>query len=92
MKIKLSQKQWETIGKKAGWIPRDTSDVSDKDLGAILTPQDEEDALLGPEDPLDPLYAYKDGSLFQPVFLNVRTDIDKEDCVISQLKYKKEEE
>jgi len=36
------------------------------------------------------LYAYKGGSLYQPTFLNVRDDIDKPDCVISQLKYKAE--
>lgn len=36
------------------------------------------------------LYAYKGGSLYQPTFLDVRTDIDKEECLLSQLKYKKE--
>ncbi len=36
------------------------------------------------------LYAYKGGSLYQPTFLNVRTDLDKKDCAIGQLKYKKE--
>ena len=34
------------------------------------------------------LYAYKGGSLYQPTFLEIRTDIDKGDCVIGQLKYK----
>ena len=34
------------------------------------------------------LYAYKGGSLFQPVCLGVRTDLDINDCVITQLKYK----
>ena len=36
------------------------------------------------------LYAYKGGSLYQPTFLEVRTDIDKEACSIQQLKYKRE--
>jgi len=36
------------------------------------------------------LYAYKGGSLYQPAFLEVRTDITKEECVIGQLKYKQE--
>lgn len=36
------------------------------------------------------LYAYKGGSLYQPTFLMVRTDITQEECVIGQLKYKKE--
>jgi len=38
------------------------------------------------------LYAYKDGSLFQPVLLQIRDDIDEKACDIKQLKYKKEEE
>ncbi|MCF6350956.1 MAG: WGR domain-containing protein [Flavobacteriaceae bacterium] len=34
------------------------------------------------------LYAYKAGSLYQPTFISVRTDMDKQDCKIEQLKYK----
>jgi len=37
------------------------------------------------------LYAYKGGSLYQPVYLGQRVDQGKEDCMISQLKYKAEE-
>lgn len=37
------------------------------------------------------LYAYKGGSLFQPVLLGVRDDVDQKDCTIDQLKYKKED-
>jgi bifunctional non-homologous end joining protein LigD len=36
------------------------------------------------------LYYFAGGSLFQPVLLGHRDDISKEDCVISQLKLKKE--
>ena len=36
------------------------------------------------------LYAYKGGSLYQPTFLMIRTDLDEKDCVITQLKYKPE--
>lgn len=36
------------------------------------------------------LYAYPQGSLYQPVFLGVRTDLDAKECVIDQLKYKPE--
>ncbi len=36
------------------------------------------------------LYAYKGGSLYQPTFLNLRTDIEPADCKMSQLKYKQE--
>jgi bifunctional non-homologous end joining protein LigD len=38
------------------------------------------------------LYAYKDGSLFQPVYLGQRDDIEPTDCTIDQLKYKAEPE
>lgn len=34
------------------------------------------------------LYAYKGGSLYQPVYKGVRTDLDMVDCKLSQLKYK----
>ena len=34
------------------------------------------------------LYAYPGGSLFQPVYLGQRDDIDPSACVIGQLKYK----
>jgi len=36
------------------------------------------------------LYAYKGGSLYQPTFLGVRSDVDEKECVIEQLKYKQE--
>lgn len=38
------------------------------------------------------LYAYKGGSLYQPIYLEPRDDIDREECIIGQLKYKAEEE
>jgi len=34
------------------------------------------------------LYAYKDGSLFQPAYMRKRPDQDKTDCLLSQLHYK----
>ncbi len=36
------------------------------------------------------LYAYKGGSLFQPVLLNARSDVSKSECQISQCVYKPE--
>jgi bifunctional non-homologous end joining protein LigD len=38
------------------------------------------------------LYAHKGGKLYQPIYLGERDDIRHVDCVLSQLKYKKEEE
>lgn len=34
------------------------------------------------------LYAYPNGSLYQPIYLGERDDIEKMNCVLSQLKYK----
>lgn len=34
------------------------------------------------------LYAYPGGSLYQPNYLGIRDDVDREECVITQLKYK----
>lgn len=36
------------------------------------------------------LYAYRGGSLYQPIYLGKRSDIDPEECVVSQLKFKEE--
>ncbi|MEN9575302.1 MAG: hypothetical protein RL514_3157 [Verrucomicrobiota bacterium] len=38
------------------------------------------------------LYAYRDGSLFQPVYLGERNDVRQEECVVSQLKFKRDED
>ena len=38
------------------------------------------------------LYAYPDGSLYQPVYLGERSDVRHEECVVSQLKFKRDDE
>jgi len=38
------------------------------------------------------LYGYEGGSLYQPTYLGPRDDLDDSDCVISQVKYKADEE
>lgn len=38
------------------------------------------------------LYAFRQGSLYQPTYIGVRDDLGVEDCLISQLKYKQETE
>lgn len=38
------------------------------------------------------LYAYRGGSLYQPTYLGPRDDVDDDECVIKQLKYKAEED
>lgn len=36
------------------------------------------------------LYAYRNGSLYQPVYRGIRADIERNECVLRQLKYKPE--
>jgi bifunctional non-homologous end joining protein LigD len=38
------------------------------------------------------LYAYEGGSLYQPTYLGLRDDVDENECVIGQLKYKSTED
>jgi hypothetical protein len=39
------------------------------------------------------LYAFRDSlALYQPVYLGLRTDVDTDECNVSQLKFKAEEE
>ena len=38
------------------------------------------------------LYAYRDGSLYQPVYLGERSDVRQDECGCSQLKFKRDEE
>lgn len=37
------------------------------------------------------LYAYRGGALFQPSYRGPRTDVDREECLITRIKYKPEE-
>ena len=36
------------------------------------------------------LYAYKNGSLYQPIYLGVRSDLDQNDAIYKQIKFKSE--
>ena len=38
------------------------------------------------------LYAHRDGSLYQPVYLGERSDVTVEECVCSQLKFKRDDD
>ncbi|HPY24902.1 MAG TPA: hypothetical protein PLK19_11325 [Mycobacterium sp.] len=38
------------------------------------------------------LYAYQGGSLYQPVYLGLRDDIEQHECVVAQMKYKAQAE
>lgn len=60
-------------------------------VGKVTIPPNKEIPLPGTVIEIQYLYAYRAGSLFQPVFLEQRDDISPEECTSKQLKYKQEE-
>ena len=65
-----------------GWQP----------VGNVTSPPNHKVPAVGAVIEVRYLYAYPDGSLFQPVYLGEREDVGPEECVISQLKFKATEE
>lgn len=61
------------------------------DVGNCTIPPNKDVPVLESIVEIKYLYAYKGGSLYQPTYIGPRDDIDRKDCVISQLKYKAEE-
>jgi bifunctional non-homologous end joining protein LigD len=57
-------------------------------VGNVTIPPNHQIPVVGEIVEVRYLYAYRGGSIYQPVYLGARTDITAEDCVISQLKYK----
>ena len=66
----------------AGWIS----------VGNCTVPANQPIPKIGDIVEIRYLYAYKGGSLFQPVLLGVRDDLESNACDIKQLKYKAENE
>ena len=65
-----------------GWQP----------VGNVTIPPNHKVPAVGAVIEVRYLYAYPDGSLFQPVYLGEREDVGPEECVVSQLKFKATEE
>lgn len=61
------------------------------EIGNVTIPANKEVPKLGDVVEIRYLYAFKGGSLYQPVFLNVRDDLEPSDCILQQLKYRAEE-
>ncbi|WP_196757795.1 RNA ligase family protein [Gluconobacter potus] len=57
------------------------------DVGNVTIPQNRACPEVGDVVDVQYLYAYRQGSLFQPVFRGVRTDVAREECTTSTLKY-----
>lgn len=68
------------------------SDGRMRDIGGCAIPANKEIPKEGDIVEVRYLYAYKEGSLYQPFYLGVRDDISQEECLESQLKYKAENE
>jgi bifunctional non-homologous end joining protein LigD len=59
-------------------------------VGSVTIPPNKEIPAVGQLVEVRYLYAYKGGSLYQPTYLQERTDLDDEDASIDQLEYKQE--
>ncbi len=65
-----------------GWQP----------IGNVTIPANHKAPAVGAVVETRYLYAYRDGSLYQPVYLGERSDVRREECVVSQMKFKRDEE
>lgn len=65
-----------------GWQP----------IGNVTIPANHQVPAVGAVVEVRYLYAYRDGSLFQPVYLGERSDVRPEECGVSQMKFKRAEE
>lgn len=82
----LKRNQGKRSVQVAGWDKKYRQLVA---LGSVTIPANHEVPEKGAIVEIRYLYAYKGGSLYQPVYLGVRNDQTIDDCVISQLKYKR---
>lgn len=57
-------------------------------MGKCTIPPNKEMPKVGDVVEVRYLYAYKGGCIFQPVYKEKRNDVDVEECVMSQIKYK----
>jgi bifunctional non-homologous end joining protein LigD len=58
-------------------------------VGNVTVPPNQPMPAIGDFVEVRYLYAYENGSLFQPTLLGIRTDVDESDCDINQRKLKK---
>lgn len=61
-------------------------------VGNVTIPPNKDVPTVGMVVEIRYLYAYKGGSLYLPCYLEPRDDIDVEECLMKQLKYKAEED
>jgi bifunctional non-homologous end joining protein LigD len=61
-------------------------------LGKCTVPVNKDIPKIGSVVEIKYLYCFKNGCIFQPVFKEIRTDVDIEECLMSQLVYKANQE
>ena len=61
-------------------------------VGNVTIPPNHKIPVVGAVIEVRYLYAFRGGSIYQPVYLGARTDITAEECSTAQLKYKAAEE
>ena len=61
-------------------------------IGNVTIPANHKVPAVGAVVEVRYLYGYRDGSLYQPVYLGERSDVRQEECVVSQLKFKRDDE
>jgi bifunctional non-homologous end joining protein LigD len=62
------------------------------DMGNCTIPPNKEIPKVGMCCDISYLYCYKGGHIYQPVYKGPRDDVDESECVMTQLKYKAEED
>jgi bifunctional non-homologous end joining protein LigD len=67
-------------------------DAKSVQVGNVTIPPNHEIPRVGQVVEVRYLYAFRGGSIYQPVYLGQRDDIEGDECVISQLKFKAETE
>jgi bifunctional non-homologous end joining protein LigD len=72
----------ELLDDKSVWVP----------VGNCTIPANHEVPSIGIVVEIKYLYAYPGGSLYQPIYKGPRDDIDAEECLMTQCKYKAEED
>ena len=88
--IAVNAKRSVQLGLLTRTAPPDTGVDRMQFVGNVTIPPNHELPVTGDIIEVEYLYAFKGGCLFQPVYRGKRTDLEREACVIDQLKYKPE--
>lgn len=80
----------QTLGKRSVMLELLDEEGAWVEVGKVTIPANQDIPAPGTLVDVTYLYAYKGGSLFQPVYQKTRTDYDEAECLLRKLKYKAE--